>query len=122
MLARNRMRCSARRVQRSLCGGARWLYRFGQDRGHRPEAVGAYDHVANGRGFIRRTALMTESAAARVGCEPAWSEPAWGEPQSSLRDATLAEVNTRAGDHGRDLVLEPTAAVAPDDPNYSRRL
>jgi len=39
-----------------------------------------------------------------------------------LRDATLAQVNIRAGDHVRDLVLEPTAAVAPDDPNYSRRL
>src|SRR5438067_1289872 len=113
MLARNRMLCSARRVQRSLCGGARCRCRFAQDRGHYPEAVGAHDHTANGRDFTCRTALMTESATDRVGCCPAWGEPAWGELPSSLRDATFAEVNIRAGDHVThvDLRAPATAAV-----------
>jgi hypothetical protein len=107
------MLCSARRVQRSLCGGSRWLCRFGQDRGHYPEAVGAHDHTANGRDFTCRTALMTESATDRVGCWPAWGEPAWGELPSSLRDATFAEVDIRAGDHVThvDLRAPATAAV-----------
>src|SRR5204863_4550009 len=99
---------AARRVQRSLCGGSRWLCRFGQDRGHYPEAVGTHDHSANGRDFSCRTELMTESATERLRC---W--PACGELPNSLRDATFAEVNIRAGDHVThvDLRAPATAAV-----------
>ena len=117
------MLCSARRVQRSLCGGSQWLCRFGQDRGHCPEAVGAHDHTASGRDFTCPTELMTESAADRIGCWPAGMlsgcssrcpRVAWRELPSSLRDAMFAEVNIRAGDHMSHLGLEAVAGAAVD--------
>jgi len=44
-----------------------WLCRFGQDRDHCPEAVGAHDDTADGRDLTRRTEMMTELATDRVG-------------------------------------------------------
>jgi hypothetical protein len=110
-------------LQRSLCGGSRCLLSFGQYPVHHPEAIDADGRRADTRGLILRPKLTTESAAYRVHWRSTRRQRSTrGQLSSRLRDAAVAHIDMRTGDHVRDLVLEPTAAVAPDDPNYSRRL
>ena len=108
---------------RSGIGRSRCLLSFGQYPLHHPEAFDADGRRADTRGLILRPKLTTESAAYRVhwrSTRRQRSRP--GQLSSRLRDAAVTHIHMRTGDHVRDLVLEPTAAVAPDDPNYSRRL
>jgi len=116
-------------LQRSLCGGPRCLLSFGQYPLHHPEAIDADGRRPDTRGLILRPKLMTESAAYRVHWRSTPRKRLTRRQRSTrrklsshLRDAAVAHIDMRTGDHARDLVLEPTAAVAPDDPNYSRRL
>src|SRR6266513_6235083 len=103
-------------LQRSLCGGSRCLLSFGRYPLHHPEAIDADGRRADTRGLILRPKLMTESAAYRVHWRSTRRHRSTRRQLSSrLRDAAVAHIDMRTGDHIRDLVLEPTAAVAPDD-------
>lgn len=80
---------------------------FREDRFHDAEAIGAHGHGADHCQDIRCASLTTESAADFL-----VRRLARGELSSSLLDATVAEVDARAGDHVSHFGLHAAAGGA----------
>jgi len=80
---------------------------FREDRFHETEAIGTHGHGADHCHGILRASLPTESAANSL------RRPlARGELPSSLLDASVADVDVRAGDHMRHFGLHAAAGAA----------
>ena len=81
--------------------------RFREDRFHEAEAVGTHGHAADHCHGILCASLPTESAA-----DSLKRRLARGELSNSLLDASVADVDVRAGDHMSHLGLHAAAGAA----------